>query len=96
MPAKAGIQELLNWFPAFAVKTTENRIAPDVNNIMRLLIYLLFGISEVAICIQAATFPSLSASLCLPNPISLDTPTSDEQRGIQEIATAENILTNDD
>jgi hypothetical protein len=26
MPAKAGIQEYLNWFPAFAGKTTENRM----------------------------------------------------------------------
>ena len=26
MLAKAGIQEYLNWFPAFAGKTTENRM----------------------------------------------------------------------
>ncbi len=38
MPAQAGIQEYLNWFPAFAGKTTENITAPDVNTIMRPLI----------------------------------------------------------
>jgi hypothetical protein len=38
MPAEAGIQELLNGFPAAAGRTTEKKMLSIVNNIIRPLI----------------------------------------------------------
>jgi len=41
MPVKTGIQEFIDWFPAFAGKTTEDEMISVENTIMRPLIIVI-------------------------------------------------------